>query len=167
MQTSIRDAGMPAHVTARLLTTSCAAQTKWESYHLVVVCRLYPIINPLLAGCDCECSLFQDGSFMVRKSSGQDAQQPYTLVVFYKGRVYNIPIRFIAATQQYALGREKRGEEVQWRKSHFSLTVDCHCGLWWMENMELWLYISCRKSHVYVCLYVRECWSSCVMAVGF
>ncbi|XP_070772048.1 B-cell linker protein [Enoplosus armatus] len=53
----------------------------------------------------------KDGAFMVRKSSGQDAQQPYTLVVFYKGRVYNIPIRFIPATQQYALGREKRGEE--------------------------------------------------------
>uniref|UniRef100_UPI0037E8B3B7 B-cell linker protein isoform X2 n=1 Tax=Semicossyphus pulcher TaxID=241346 RepID=UPI0037E8B3B7 len=56
----------------------------------------------------------KDGSFMVRKSSGQDAQQPYTLVVLYKSRVYNIPIRFILATQQYALGREKKGEE------HFS-----------------------------------------------
>ncbi|XP_019952400.2 B-cell linker protein isoform X1 [Paralichthys olivaceus] len=56
----------------------------------------------------------KDGAFMVRKSSGHDAQQPYTLVVFYKGRVYNIPIRFIADMQQYALGREKRGEE------HFS-----------------------------------------------
>lgn len=48
---------------------------------------------------------------MVRKSSGQDVQQPYTLVVLFKGRVYNIPVRFIPATQQYALGREKRGEE--------------------------------------------------------
>ncbi|XP_022073192.2 B-cell linker protein isoform X1 [Acanthochromis polyacanthus] len=53
----------------------------------------------------------KDGAFMVRKSSGQDAQQPYTLVVFYKGRVYNIPIRFIPSTQQYALGSEKKGEE--------------------------------------------------------
>lgn len=53
----------------------------------------------------------KDGAFMVRKSSGQDAQQPYTLVVLFKGRVYNIPVRFIPATQQYALGREKRGEE--------------------------------------------------------
>lgn len=55
---------------------------------------------------------FQDGAFTVRKSSGQDAQQPYTLVVLFKGRVYNIPVRLIPATQQYALGREKRGEEV-------------------------------------------------------
>ncbi|XP_018536605.1 B-cell linker protein isoform X2 [Lates calcarifer] len=53
----------------------------------------------------------KDGAFMVRKSSGQDAQQPYTLVVFYKGRVYNIPIRLTTNSQQYALGREKRGEE--------------------------------------------------------
>ncbi|KAM8859285.1 B-cell linker protein isoform 10-T11 [Spinachia spinachia] len=60
------------------------------------------------------CRSNKSGAFMVRKSSGQDPQQPYTLVVFYNSRVYNIPIRFIATTQQYALGREKRGEE------HFS-----------------------------------------------
>lgn len=60
----------------------------------------------------CTASLFQDGAFMVRNSSGQDALQPYTLVVFYNGRVYNIPIRFVPATKQFALGREKSGEEV-------------------------------------------------------
>ncbi|XP_062988923.1 B-cell linker protein isoform X2 [Elgaria multicarinata webbii] len=53
----------------------------------------------------------KDGSFLVRKSSGQDSKQPYTLVVLYNRRVYNIPIRFIEATRQYALGREKSGEE--------------------------------------------------------
>ncbi|KAM9379800.1 B-cell linker protein [Phaethornis superciliosus] len=53
----------------------------------------------------------KDGSFLIRKSSGQDSRQPYTLVVFYNRRVYNIPIRFIEATKQYALGREKSGEE--------------------------------------------------------
>uniref|UniRef100_A0A3P8VHL9 SH2 domain-containing protein n=1 Tax=Cynoglossus semilaevis TaxID=244447 RepID=A0A3P8VHL9_CYNSE len=53
----------------------------------------------------------KDGAFMVRKSSGLDVQQPYTLVVFYGGKVYNIPIRLLANTQQYALGREKKGEE--------------------------------------------------------
>lgn len=57
-------------------------------------------------------SFFQDGSFLVRKSSGQDSKQPYTLVVFYNKRVYNIPIRFIESERQYALGREKTGEEV-------------------------------------------------------
>ncbi|NWY53191.1 BLNK protein, partial [Chionis minor] len=53
----------------------------------------------------------KDGSFLIRKSSGQDSRQPYTLVVFYNRRVYNIPIRFIESTRQYALGREKNGEE--------------------------------------------------------
>ncbi|XP_061491558.1 B-cell linker protein isoform X3 [Rhineura floridana] len=53
----------------------------------------------------------KDGSFLVRKSSGQDSKQPYTLVVFYNNRVYNIPVRFIESTRQYALGREKSGEE--------------------------------------------------------
>lgn len=62
---------------------------------------------------------------MVRQSSGQDVQQPYTLVVFYNSRVYNIPIRFVPSTRQYALGREKKGEEVRnqcvIRPFHFSL----------------------------------------------
>ncbi|KAM6263316.1 B-cell linker protein isoform 4-T4 [Spheniscus humboldti] len=55
--------------------------------------------------------LNKDGSFLIRRSSGQDSRQPYTLVVFYNRRVYNIPIRFIESTRQYALGREKSGEE--------------------------------------------------------
>ncbi|XP_053160864.1 B-cell linker protein isoform X3 [Hemicordylus capensis] len=53
----------------------------------------------------------KDGSFLVRKSSGQDSKQPFTLVVLYNNKVYNIPIRFIESTRQYALGREKSGEE--------------------------------------------------------
>ncbi|KAM7385142.1 hypothetical protein PAMP_001238 [Pampus punctatissimus] len=60
----------------------------------------------------------KDGAFLVRNSSGQDIHQPYTLVVFYKDRVYNIPIRFIQSTQQYALGREKKGEEYFSSVSH-------------------------------------------------
>ncbi|MGH0155651.1 UNVERIFIED_CONTAM: hypothetical protein FKN15_033637 [Acipenser sinensis] len=53
----------------------------------------------------------QDGSFLIRKSSGQDAKQPFTLVVFYKKKVYNIPVRYIESSRQYALGKEKTGEE--------------------------------------------------------
>ncbi|XP_061600735.1 B-cell linker protein isoform X2 [Cololabis saira] len=56
----------------------------------------------------------KDGAFLVRRSSGQDALQPFTLVVFYRGRVYNIPIRVVAGSGQFALGRQKHGEE------HFS-----------------------------------------------
>ncbi|KAM3838261.1 B-cell linker protein, partial [Diretmus argenteus] len=65
----------------------------------------------------------KDGSFLVRRSSGQDPQQPYTLVVFYNARVYNIPIRFIHTTQQYALGKEKQGEE---RFSSVSHIIESH-----------------------------------------
>lgn len=53
----------------------------------------------------------KDGSFLIRKSSGHDSKQPYTLVVFFNKRVYNIPVRYIEATKQYALGRKKNGEE--------------------------------------------------------
>ncbi|XP_046885442.1 B-cell linker protein isoform X3 [Hypomesus transpacificus] len=65
----------------------------------------------------------KDGSFLVRKSSSQDIQQPYTLVVFYNSRVYNIPIRYIQVSQQYALGREKKGEE---RFSSVSHMIENH-----------------------------------------
>ncbi|KAK7901210.1 hypothetical protein WMY93_017979 [Mugilogobius chulae] len=65
----------------------------------------------------------QDGAFLVRKSSGHDAKQPYTLVVFYNGRVYNIPIRFLPSSQQYALGREKKGEEYFSSVSHIIDTI--------------------------------------------
>lgn len=59
------------------------------------------------------CLVSQDGSYLVRKSSGVDALQPYTLVVFYNGRVYNIPVRYIPSTKQYALGKQKNREEVK------------------------------------------------------
>lgn len=79
--------------------------------HLMSI-MLHIISHPIHLNCENNRALFQDGAFMVRKSSGQDTQQPYTLAVFYKGRVYNIPIRFIPANKQYALGSEKKGEEV-------------------------------------------------------
>ncbi|XP_061766847.1 B-cell linker protein isoform X2 [Nerophis ophidion] len=64
----------------------------------------------------------KDGAFMVRMSSGQNAHQPYTLVVFYKSRVYNIPIRFIRTSQKYALGNEKKGEKYFRSVSHIIQT---------------------------------------------
>ncbi|XP_072772348.1 B-cell linker protein isoform X6 [Nerophis lumbriciformis] len=64
----------------------------------------------------------KDGAFMVRMSSGQNAHHPYTLVVFYKNRVYNIPIRFIRMSQKYALGKEKKGEEYFRSVSHIIQT---------------------------------------------
>ncbi|XP_043561147.1 cytokine-dependent hematopoietic cell linker-like [Chiloscyllium plagiosum] len=68
----------------------------------------------------------KDGCFLIRKSSGQDSKQPYTLVVLYKRRVYNIPVRYIELTKEYALGKEKNGEEVS-DLLYFTLTFkDSH-----------------------------------------
>ncbi|KAL0187381.1 hypothetical protein M9458_019051, partial [Cirrhinus mrigala] len=53
-----------------------------------------------------------DGTFLVRYSSSQNDRQPYTLVVLYRQNVYNIPVRFLEDSQQYALGKEgKKTEE--------------------------------------------------------
>lgn len=114
----------------------CPVSLEYSKSAVIQKSGIWIISHNPLPGFDCERSLFQDGAFMVRKSSGQDAQQPYTLVVFYKGRVYNIPVRYIPTTQQYALGREKKGEEVQYMTPlFFPLTVFDHlCGLWLMTE---------------------------------
>nr|XP_033806330.1 SH2 domain-containing protein 6 isoform X1 [Geotrypetes seraphini] len=53
-----------------------------------------------------------DGSYMVRHSSGHSSsKQPYTLVVLYKGQIYNIPIRHLASSQSYTLGKEGKAYE--------------------------------------------------------
>ncbi|XP_018584295.1 B-cell linker protein isoform X2 [Scleropages formosus] len=55
----------------------------------------------------------KDGAFLVRHSSAQSVRQPYTLVVLYQEKVYNIPVRFLEETQSYALGKEgKKTEEI-------------------------------------------------------
>ncbi|KAM9548073.1 uncharacterized protein ACWYII_037545 [Salvelinus alpinus] len=54
----------------------------------------------------------KDGAFLIRRSSAQNARQPYTLAVLYRQKVYNIPIRFLEETRGYALGKEgKKNEE--------------------------------------------------------
>ncbi|XP_062307126.1 SH2 domain-containing protein 6 [Osmerus eperlanus] len=54
----------------------------------------------------------KDGAFLVRHSKAQSSGQPYTLAVLYKGKVYNIPVRYLEETRVYALGKEgKKNEE--------------------------------------------------------
>lgn len=55
--------------------------------------------------------MFQDGCFLVRKSQRGGEFQPYTLVVLYKGHVYNLKIRKRSDTK-VALGEEKPDELV-------------------------------------------------------
>ncbi|XP_076859519.1 uncharacterized protein LOC143512747 isoform X2 [Brachyhypopomus gauderio] len=55
----------------------------------------------------------RDGSFMVRCSTAQSIRQPYTLVVLFNQRVYNIPVRYLKDLHSYALGKEgKKTEEL-------------------------------------------------------
>ncbi|KAM9475163.1 B-cell linker protein isoform 2-T2 [Clarias gariepinus] len=55
----------------------------------------------------------KDGSFMVRCSTAQNAQQPFTLVVLFNQKVYNIPVRFLKDSRSYALGKE--GKKSFWQ----------------------------------------------------
>uniref|UniRef100_A0A8C3IFE0 SH2 domain-containing protein n=1 Tax=Chrysemys picta bellii TaxID=8478 RepID=A0A8C3IFE0_CHRPI len=69
---------------------------------------------PCQAGCPPVLSsppLPQDSAFMVRQSSGQGWNQPFTLAVLYKGHVYNIPIRYVESSRQYALGKDGKSRE--------------------------------------------------------
>ncbi|XP_030405273.1 SH2 domain-containing protein 6 [Gopherus evgoodei] len=53
----------------------------------------------------------KDSAFMVRQSSGQGWNQPFTLAVLYKGHVYNIPIRYVESSRQYVLGKDGKSHE--------------------------------------------------------
>ncbi|XP_074838039.1 SH2 domain-containing protein 6 isoform X2 [Carettochelys insculpta] len=55
----------------------------------------------------------QDSAFLVRQSSGQGWNQPFALAVLYQGHVYNIPIRYVASSHQYLLGKDRQGQEQQ------------------------------------------------------
>ncbi|NWW01194.1 CLNK protein, partial [Oreocharis arfaki] len=53
-----------------------------------------------------------DETFLVRDCSKKSKAEPYVLVVYYGRRVYNIKVRFLEESQQYALGTGLRGEIV-------------------------------------------------------
>ncbi|KAM6361771.1 cytokine-dependent hematopoietic cell linker [Alca torda] len=52
-----------------------------------------------------------DETFLVRDCSKKSNAEPYVLVVYYGRRVYNIKVRFLEESQQYALGTGLRGED--------------------------------------------------------
>ncbi|KAM6075632.1 cytokine-dependent hematopoietic cell linker [Chlamydotis macqueenii] len=52
-----------------------------------------------------------DETFLVRDYSKKSSTEPYVLVVYYGRRVYNIKVRFLEESQQYALGTGLRGDD--------------------------------------------------------
>lgn len=56
--------------------------------------------------------VIQDETFLVRDCSTKSNAEPYVLVVYYGSRVYNIKVRFLEESQQYALGTGLRGDDV-------------------------------------------------------
>ncbi|XP_035759350.1 cytokine-dependent hematopoietic cell linker [Egretta garzetta] len=52
-----------------------------------------------------------DETFLVRDCSKKSNAEPYVLVVYYGRKVYNIKVRFLEASQQYALGTGLRGDD--------------------------------------------------------
>lgn len=57
----------------------------------------------------CVC-VSEDGAYLVRDSTRQLANQPFTLMVFYQDKVYNIQIRH--QNQQFLLGTGLKVQEV-------------------------------------------------------
>ncbi|CAM5109713.1 unnamed protein product [Eretmochelys imbricata] len=51
-----------------------------------------------------------DETFLVRDCSTKSSAEPYVLVIYYGNKVYNIKIRFLEDSQQYALGTGLRGD---------------------------------------------------------
>ncbi|NXJ60715.1 CLNK protein, partial [Rostratula benghalensis] len=64
---------------------------------------------------DAEKALLQENTdemFLVRDCSKKSNAEPYVLVIYYGRKVYNIKVRFLEESQQYALGTGLRGEDV-------------------------------------------------------
>uniref|UniRef100_K7G3A6 Cytokine dependent hematopoietic cell linker n=1 Tax=Pelodiscus sinensis TaxID=13735 RepID=K7G3A6_PELSI len=51
-----------------------------------------------------------DETFLVRDCSTNSSDEPYVLVIYYGNKIYNIKIRFLEDSQQYALGTGLRGD---------------------------------------------------------
>ncbi|XP_062392743.1 lymphocyte cytosolic protein 2a [Sardina pilchardus] len=56
-------------------------------------------------------SINMDGAYLVRDSSKGTAAQPYTLMVLYQDKVYNIQIRYDAQQQSFLLGTGLKATE--------------------------------------------------------
>ncbi|XP_073906201.1 SH2 domain-containing protein 6 isoform X6 [Castor canadensis] len=56
-------------------------------------------------------SAAEDGAYTVRPSAGPHGSQPFTLAVFLRGRVFNIPIQQVDGGRHYALGREGKNHK--------------------------------------------------------
>ncbi|TKS83377.1 Lymphocyte cytosolic protein 2 [Collichthys lucidus] len=64
---------------------------------------IFPLQDLCLTNCN------QDGAYLVRDSTRQLANQPYTLMVFYQDKVYNVQIR--QQNQQFLLGTGLKVQE--------------------------------------------------------
>uniref|UniRef100_A0A1A8FTR8 Lymphocyte cytosolic protein 2 (SH2 domain containing leukocyte protein of 76kDa) n=2 Tax=Nothobranchius korthausae TaxID=1143690 RepID=A0A1A8FTR8_9TELE len=58
---------------------------------------------------DCLKQVHKDGAYLVRDSTKQQSNQPFTLMVFYQDKVFNIQIR--QQNQQYQLGTGLKAQE--------------------------------------------------------
>ncbi|NXY41337.1 CLNK protein, partial [Ceuthmochares aereus] len=66
-----------------------------------------------------------DGTFLVRDCSKKSNAEPYVLVVYYGRRVYNIKVRFLEESQQYALGTGLKGDDVSEIPQCYRLLLLC------------------------------------------
>ncbi|KPP62219.1 SLP-76 protein-like, partial [Scleropages formosus] len=57
----------------------------------------------------------QDGTYLVRDSSRRSSVQPYTLMVLYQDKVYNIQIRYNSEKDVFLLGTNTKNREVLYR----------------------------------------------------
>lgn len=80
---------------------------------------------------------------MVRDCSKKSNAEPYVLVVYYGRKVYNIKVRFLEDTQQYALGTGLRGDDV----SKIPSNVMVYCFYVTLHKF-LILKVSYKLSHV-------------------
>ncbi|KAJ1214151.1 hypothetical protein NDU88_001777 [Pleurodeles waltl] len=116
------------HLAERPVSRECLPTFKQKPEHVYVNLKNQRYVKPAekdLHSCnwyirefdrqEAEEALLQencDGVFLVRDCSRKSIEEPYVLVIFYRSRVYNIKVRFLEASQQYALGSGLKGNDV-------------------------------------------------------
>lgn len=79
-----------------------------------------------------------DGAFLVRHSRRAGVENPYTLTLYYSGRIFHLNIRK-RPDNLYALGKEKHKEKVSLEL--VSIVLDSH-------TVSLDLHLSCRTDSI-------------------
>lgn len=86
------------------------SKVKFSTFTVIILCITSSGVQDASLTLHVFCLCVKDGAYMVRDSTRQLTNQPFTLMVFYQDKVYNIQIR--QQDQRFMLGTGLKAHEV-------------------------------------------------------